>query len=291
MIKDWINVEKKVKKFKSFTLINANEKKVPSDDILNYLGEEVINSYRLVSNLKKSYKKEPKSKLIEYLNTMVFPPANDQFNVRQGDFGETVARLFIEKFTSLNVPCYKLRHKFNNTKSVFCTDIFAHNNGEDITSLKYYEVKTKTNKQKTNIIINGKKERRHIGVIAHEGLAKDENKISTEYVADFIKRKYEEMANVFDDENQFELGKKYWNIAMKYDDIVKNPQNYDRSFELILIIEKDQYLNEIVDDLISLPPTLNPLDVTIILINNLSDLVDTCIDKAIEITVKNVYGK
>src|ERR1700752_478381 len=163
MLSDWIEV-KKTKKFKSFTLINVDEKKIPNKKILDYLGEEMLNSYRRVDYLKRTYSKKTPRSLKKYLTNVVFPPVIDPFNVQQGDFGETIARLFIEKFQSLKVPCYKLRYKFNNSKAVFCTDIFAHNTGAKITDLKYYEVKTKINNSKSEVSIKGTKQQRHIAV-------------------------------------------------------------------------------------------------------------------------------
>lgn len=291
MIKKWLKEKSHKEKSKYFTIYKIEEDGAPSSDILNYLGEQTMDSYRILKGLKNSYARLPEKDLKEYLNNYVFPPLPDPFNVRQGDFGETLARLFVEKFRNLEVPCYKLRYKFNNAKAVFCTDIFSHNGGEEILELKYYEVKTKITDAKTKIDIKGKEERRHIGVIAHESLAKDNNKTNTEGIADFVKRLYEEKAQVLDDEGLPEKAEKYWNIALKYNDIVNNPEKYKRSFELVLIIEKGKYSDEVLKDLEKLPPSLSPLDVTVITIDGIKDLTENSINKAVDSAVNYVYDK
>jgi len=82
----------------------------------------------------------------------------------------------------------------------------------------------------------------------------------TESIADFLERLYFE--------------KEDYDTASKFKDLVKNPQNYNKKFELFLIVEKDNFIDEILTELNALPPQLNPLSVTIILINNLSSLVN-----------------
>jgi hypothetical protein len=292
MLATWLKASQSKTSFGSFAVINAKEIKVPDDAILDYLGEATLTSYREISHLKRDFSGKTKKELKDHLIKMVFPPKKDSFNVRQGDFGEILARLFIEKFSpGMIVPCYKLRWKFNNSKAVFCTDIFAHNIGSTITDLKYYEVKTKITNTKTSIEINGKSQSRHVGVVAHEGLARDENKISNEFVADFIKRLYQNKAQVLEDAGLLAEAKTNWDIASQYNDIVSYPSKYKRSFELVLIIESSKYSPDVLKDLQSLPPTLAPLDVTIILIDGLKDLVHTSIDRAIKVSIKKVYGK
>ncbi len=60
-----------------------------------------------------------------------------------------------------------------------------------------------------------------------------------------------------------------------YNDIVLNTHTYNRKFELFFIIEKDKFLTDILDALQSLPPTLKPLCVTVVLIESLSNLPRT----------------
>lgn len=291
MIKNWLKEKTHKSRSKHFSIYKIEESVAPDNKTLDYLGEQTMQSYRPLDGLKSSYSKLAKKELTAYLNNYVFAPLPDPFNVRQGDFGEILARLFVETFRALEVPCYKLRYKFNNSKAVFCTDIFAHNKGKDITDLRYYEVKTKITNTKTEVEIKGKKEFRHISVVAHESLAKDNNKTNTEGIADFLKRQYEEKAQSFEDEGLDEIAAKYWEIALKYSDIVDNPGKYKRSFELVLIIEKSKYTDDILDDLEKLPPSLKPLDVTVITIDKIKNLTEKSINKAIEHAVKYVYAK
>lgn len=277
MIKTWLKEQIRENQPYTFRIVDVDELMLPTDDIKNYLGEQTLISYRILDDLKRDYSSQPEPKLVEYLNSMVFPSMPDTFNVRQGDFGEILGRLFVENFTELTVPCYKLRWKFNNDKSTFCTDILAHNKETDITDLKYYEVKTKI------------ADTEGLGIIAHQSLKSDQNKTSNEFVADFIKRIYQFKAQTHKEEGNAEAADKYWAIAEKYNQIILNPQNYNRSFELILIVEKSKYNEAMLSNLNSLPPTLSPLNVTIFLIQDFQTLVATSYEKANEMCIDFVY--
>ena len=90
-------------------------------------------------------------------------------------------------------------------------------------------------------------------------MLKDEES-PTESIADFLERLYVEKED-------------YVN-ASKFKDIVKNPQNYNKKFELFLIVEKDKFIDEVLTELNELPPQLDQLSVTIILLDDLRSLVN-----------------
>jgi hypothetical protein len=136
--------------------------------------------------------------------------------------------------------------------------MIAHNDDDIITDLYYYEIKTRLNPK---IKEGAGSARNYITVIAHNSLLKDEES-PTEAIADFLMREY------------IELGQ--YDQANKYKDIVLYPNKYNKNFELFFIIEKGNFVEEIVSELHSLPPTLNPLNVTIIYIDNLNELVENC---------------
>lgn len=274
MINDWLEQTEINPSPYIFKIINISEKSVQNDDLKSYISREILNSYRGLDFLKQLYKDEPEEKLIEYLKNYVFPSNKNQIskNVSQGDFGEILANLIVTRFQNLVVPIQKLRLKFNRDRSVFCTDMIAHNEGNIIENIHYYEIKTRLQIRKEQVaeISN------HVTVNAHNSLLKDENAPS-EGIADFISRRCYEMSD--------------YDNSLKYSAIVKNPNDFKRHFELFFIIDESKYKVKILEDLESLPPTLKPLRVTIVLIKSLGRLIISARQKAIEEAVKYVYAK
>lgn len=176
--------------------------------------------------------------LRKYLNDSVFPSTSLQIikNVRQGDFGEILSTLIVEKFQNLKVPISKLRYKFNKDRSVFCTDLISINQGDVITDIKYYEVKTRITYSKDTAIK------------AYEGLLKDENKPS-ETIADFLDRMYFEKAEALNEAGQIYQAETYYSISKQFGEIVKDPSKFNRSFEIVLIIEKSKFREDMIDEL------------------------------------------
>jgi len=106
-------------------------------------------------------------------------------------------------------------------------------------------------------------------------LLKDEQ-TPNEGIADFLGRYY------------FELGD--FDASSKYGDIIVNPGNYNRNFELFFIIEASRFKLDILDALNNLPPTLKPLAVTVVLIKDLGKLIAQTKKLAIDHAVDYVYG-
>ncbi len=274
MINNWLEYIEQNPNPYTFRLIDVSEKITPDDRIKEYLGDEILRSYRNLDFLKVQYEHEHEQKLREYIKNYVLSSDKNQItkNVRQGDFAEILTSLIISYFEGLEVPLKKLRWKFNNERSVFCTDLIAHNSGDEISDLYYYEIKSRLSLKKESIAGQSN----YITVIAHNSLLKDEGAPS-EGIADFLARYFYELGD-FDSSN-------------KYMDIVKNPQNYNRNFELFFIIENSKYITDILTDLDNLPPTLNPLRITVVLISGLGRLIINTQNIAIEQAVNFVYNK
>jgi hypothetical protein len=275
MIDKWLlHGSPKPEPYSTFTLINVAEKISPDTEIKKYLGEEFMKAHRDLEFLKLIYKTEPKEKLKEYLIKNVFADTTSQItkNVRQGDFAEVLASLIVTHFSKLTVPIQKLKWKFNNNRSVFCTDMIAHNSGKTITDIYYYEIKSRLGIKKESpakgIASN------FITINAHNSLLKDETN-SNEGIADYLSKYY------------FDKGD--FDKSTQYAEIVKSPKTYKRKFELFFVIESKTYLQDILDDLEKLPPSLKPLNTTVVLIANLKGLVAEIHKAAIDQTVKNVY--
>lgn len=259
MIEDWLKYEEKEDAGYVFKLIHITENQSPPDnDLIKHLQKKILLSYRNL-DFYKFYLGEAatKDEIKKYVKEQVIPKEENQFdrNVRQGDWGEILTILIISKFQNLEIPINKLQWKFNKDKAVFGTDLLAFNKGEKIENIYYYEIKTRLNPDKKE----GKNPNRHyIAVWAYNSLYKDEQS-PTESIADFLTRLYFE--------------KEDYDTASKFKDIVKNPHKYNRKFELFLIIEKSKFIDEILQELNELPPELEPLNVTIVFIENLGDLV------------------
>lgn len=259
MFEEWLDVKPDSSgAIATFNITRIVEKKEPDDDLIRSLQTEILTSYRDIDFYKYHFGKTATADEIrEYVKNSVIPKNENQLdkNVRQGDWGEVLACLIVRYFQKLTVPINKLQWKFNKDKAVFGTDLIAFNVGEDIKDIHYYEVKTRLNPNKKE---GTEPNRFYISVIAHNTLL-DDSKAPTETIADFLERLY--------------LQKKEYEQADKFKDIVKNPQNYNRKFEIFLIIEKSKFVKELLSDLEGLPPQLSPLSVTIVFIDNLDDLV------------------
>lgn len=272
MIANWLNYSEQPH-VNDFKLIHVREKNTPSDDVIKYIQNKIVTSYRSVNLYKFTLEGATDAEIQSYVTDYVIPGAKNQIekNVRQGDWGEILTCLIVQKFQGLNVPIDKLKWKFNKDRSVFSTDMLAHNQGENITDLYYYEIKTRLNPHKKESPAKGVSSE-YITILAHNSLLKEQY-APTEAIADFLMRLYYE-------EKEYEK-------ASKYRDIVRNPSNYNKNFELVFIIEKNKYIDDIINDLNNLPPQLTPLNVIIIFIENLNDLVEKSW-KDIEKTVASI---
>ncbi len=270
MLEYWLKISKNNFPDYVFSIIEITEKESPNGDVKSYLARQLLNSYRNLDFLKFRYAEEAKEKLIDYIYNNVLPSDKNRItkNVRQGDFGEILAELIVSYFLRLTVPLKKLRWKFNKDRSMFCTDMIAHNSGGIITDIYYYEIKTR--------LAIKKEDGNYVTINAHNSLLKDEN-FPNEAIADFLSKYYFE-------QNDLEMSK-------KYGDIVNNSRNYNRNFELFFIIEKSKYVKDILDDLNNLPPSLEPLTVTVVLVNGLGRLILDIQQKAIDGAIKYVYGE
>ncbi|MCK5146822.1 DUF1837 domain-containing protein [bacterium] len=259
MIEDWLKYEEKDDTDYVFKLIHITENQSPPDDkLIKHLQEKILTSYRKLDFYKFHFgETATEDEIRSYVKEQVIPKDENQIdrNVRQGDWGEILTALIVSKFQNLEIPINKLQWKFNKDKAVFGTDLIAFNQGEKIEDIYFYEIKTRLNpcnKEGTS------PSRYYIAVWAYKSLYKDELS-PTESIADFLERLYFE--------------KEDYVTASKFKDIVKNPQNYNRNFELFLIVEKSKFIDEILKELNDLPPELEPLNITLVLIDNLSDLI------------------
>jgi hypothetical protein len=257
MINKWLEYKEQKSSY-LFRSIYVTEQSKPDNKLIEHLQEQILISYRNIEYYKFHLENTTEAEIRSFVLNQVVPADVTQFdkNVRQGDWGEILSALIVAYFQDLEVPINKLQWKLNKDKAVFGTDLLAYNKGEKITDLYYYEVKTKLNPK---VKVGKKPNRFYITIVAHNSLMKDET-APTESIAEFLERLFFERKN-FDE-------------AKKFKDIVKNPQNYNRNFELFFIIDNLNFDSAILDELNNLTPQLNPLKVTLIFIDDLQKLVE-----------------
>lgn len=256
---NWLTYQPESKAF-TFSFIRITEKNKPDINITRFLQKKLIFSYN-TENYYSNYFEEnsTEEEIRKFVIEKVIPAENNQFdrNVRQGDWGEILASLIVVYFRKLEIPINKLQWKFNKNKSVFCTDLIAFNNGDKIEDIYYFEIKTRQNPDKKE----GKKgkPKQFISILAYNSLLKDASSPS-DAIVNFLYKLY--------------IFKENYEIANKFKDIMKNPQKYNKKYELFLIVESKKFSMNMLDDLNSLKPTLSPLNVTVVLIDNLKQLVE-----------------
>ena len=256
MIEKWLQYKEQKSKY-IFRSIYVSEKNKPDLEVIEHLQEQIITSYRNIDYYKFHLEGSSEVEIRNYILTQIIPANVTQFdkNVRQGDWGEILSALIVAYFQNLEVPINKLQWKLNKDKAVFGTDLFAYNKGDVITDLHYYEIKSRLNPKNKE---GTHPKRFYITVIAHNSLLKDETS-PTESIAEFLERLFFE--------------RKDYDEAKKFKDIVKNPDKYNRNFEMFFIIDNKNFDKAILEDLNNLPPKLDPLKVTLIFIEDLEVLV------------------
>lgn len=242
----------------SFKFFYVTNKKTIDKIFIDNVKDSILTSYRSLEHYQILVEGRSEDEIKQYILDYVIPPASNIIDliVRQGDWGEIFVGLIVTHFQGLAIPINKLQWKINKDKSVFGTDLIAFNQGDTIEDIYYYEIKTRINSHKKE----GKNPNRdYISILAHNSLLKDQN-APNEMIADFLARLF--------------IDRKEYDTARKFNEIVKNPQNYNRKFELFFIVEEDKYNENIFEELNNLPPQLNPLSVTVIIIKDLSTLIN-----------------
>jgi hypothetical protein len=259
----------------SFSIVRVSPKKDPDTAFINYIKDQIIFAYRPLKFYQNHFHPSATDDEIRsYVKKQIIPGDDSRLdrNVRQGDWGEILAGLIVTYFQNLKVPINKLQWKFHKDKAVFGTDLIAFNKDGDIKDIHYYEIKTRQNPHQKE---GNKKERHYVSVWAYKSLEKDANS-PTSSIANFLELLYFE--------------KKDFENSSKFTDIVRNPQNYDSYYEIFLIIEQKKFTEIILDALDELPPTLSPLNVTLVFVDGLKELVEKTWQDIEEVLVQKING-
>lgn len=244
-------------------------------NISKKIGARIFESYRDPEYLKTQFQNENEDALFNYLEAYVFPAKRDGSAnnitsiVKTGDFGEIISSEIVSRVDGLDVPLKKMMWKVRNDKSMFCTDIFAHNTGEDLNHLYYYEVKTRTTLSKATT------KRRdgsfYVAVQAHDAIKRDMES-PHEHIADFLSRMYFENAKLT--EGVHGEAEKLRSKSNKYAQVVKNRGGFQKNYRLCLILDKQAaFSEEVLSELHDLPSEINPLHVDLVLVESLSTMI------------------
>ena len=255
-------------------MIDIGEKTKITDEIQKYLCELVLSSYRDLDFLKDIFSSSQREKLEKYLREQVFPSLNKPLskNVWQGDFGEIITKEMAEKFRDLEVPYCKLRYKLNKDNSLSATDVFAKNKGDVIKEMYHYEVKTRTTSDPL------------VAIEAHSSL----EKVPKVSIADMLMREHHKLAKELEKVGNNVEAEKNRSLVIKYSDVVNNPHKYKHLFEIVLIIEKAKFKEEILTKLNDISPSLSPLTVTVILLDNFGKTVIDIFERIISQTTEEI---
>ena len=244
-------------------------------NISKKIGARIFESYRDPEYLKSQFQNENEEALFTYLESYVFPAKRDGSAnnitsiVKIGDFGEIISSEIVSRIDALEVPLKKMMWKVRNDKSMFCTDIFAHNTGENLTHLYYYEVKTRTTLSKDTT--KRREGRFYVAVQAHDAIKRDMES-PHEHIADFLSRMYFENARLA--ENVPEEAEKLRSKSHKYAQVVKNCGAFERHYRLCLILDKQGAFSEdVISELHNLPTEINPLHIDLVLVESLQTII------------------
>lgn len=266
---DSLDPEEEYSNFDLFEITSVDD----ISGLIDFLGEKIFESYKDVDFIKRHFAGSTKEDLREYLQTHVYPEDEIQIdqNVKNGDLGEILGEQTIYEFEdNLKVPIKKLKWKFNNKKSVFCTDIFAHNDNGPIDVLKYYEVKTYTTRNLD------------VGVKAFDGLLSDYNS-GKEPIANFLSQMNHAYAVQAKEFGNNQRAEELYSLSDEYMDIVKGRKNFTRKYEAILIREKRHFRNEELDRIESKTPFTDNFMVSVVLVDNLQEIINQSFERSYDI--------
>lgn len=273
-----------------FEINPANQHELPQA-----LGRLLLESYRDKDMLREHYQAQDREVLFRYLEDYVFPTDRNGIShgrpetaVRSGDFGEVILLKIATDVHGLMVPLAKMMWKLRNDRSSFCTDIFAHNYGSTISDLHYYEVKVRqalardTSRRRAGTF--------YIAVIAHDSLAGDQD-LPSEQIADFLRRQSFELARQHDANGSTDAAAEHRRRSVEYGRVVDDRRAHARNYCVGLVLDKTAAFDEqILRELEQLPPELQPLKVTIVLLDDLASLLVSSFKHAFTLASELVYG-
>lgn len=275
IISKWVDsIERNCHTYK-FEVIDINEKMKITDDIIDYLSISLLSQFRDLGHLRRMFKNEPKSKLKEYVHNNIFPTIDStislklrklNYNVRQGDWGEVLTSCIALDIRKVNAPIRKLRYKMNKEKSLLGIDLlaFEEDGKNNLIKAILFESKTRTTYKK------------EIGIEAYKSLCENSDKAFVDML-NFISNYYYEKDN-------FEM-------ADKYDELIKEPNSIDKDYHSFIIMEKRLWKSVILDCLNDEAFNFNNVYLNVFLIDNMKELMKETYRRIERVAEEVVYEK
>ena len=223
-------------------------------DIKKDISKRVLLGLENPMRLKSRFDSLSSEEIKEYLLRSSLPDKNNQFHPQKSMWGEIISVEILHEFREHLIPFYRLRHKEKKDQAMRGeADVVTCYLGDNPLIIAFTEVKTKGDIKKTGFY-EYKKEI----IKAEEELLKD-NVDKPEILEHIHKILYH------DDKN---------NLFEKFDESIKNPDNYEKEFHIFMIIEKNRWGDQIIDFFKEKSTVLPNLTINIVLIDSLDDLID-----------------
>lgn len=172
--------------------------------------------------------------------------------LQHGDFGEVVAMGLIEVSTEFRIPVIKLRTQVDADQSLHGTDIVGFAISESpalrISDMDFAEVKVRT---------SGVSNARKVAVEAHKQLIADAALNFTD-VLDFVAQRLEERDP---------------QLSLAFDDFLADRNGPDGSHRIVIVIEEDDYSDDILANLADEGDLCEPLEVDVVHVDDLKALI------------------
>lgn len=273
MIRQYFSEKERDSQKYIFTFVKINQDKDIDPQFEEYIQKNILTSLERPSFYKNVLKQMSEEDMRNFILTRIIPNEEDfGKSVRSGDLGEVIASLIVRYFQNKE-PVAKLRWKVNRNKSVFGTDIVAFDNINNPQDITFYEVKKKNNAlERTK---NEKTEEYEYLIIkAYNSLQYDVTP-NNESILSYMSKDYEYKEN--------------YELAIKYADLSLHPERVNNSYEIFIITdakieEKDYKIT--LEELNKLQPTMKPLSITYIFINNISNFTKSIWNSIVDNGVK-----
>lgn len=260
MIGEWLKLTETDSATYSFSFIKFTNKKKADSPIIDYLKENILYTYEDKSSLDNSLADGSPEFIRDYLKSL-FP--NDEnadgeknkVRMQAGDFAEITTKLLLKHFynkESLN----KLKYKLHAGRSVFGTDLIAFDNINSPQNISFCEVKSKKSLKIGKIDPSEKEEDLYISVKAHNSLKYDTEQKINPVLRFMMNRAYE--AQNFE---QFKMLR----------EILNGKKIVNKAYEIFILTEDSKNsIKPLMDALEKIDDKLNPLFLTIILVDDLT---------------------
>lgn len=268
MIKQYFSIKEQNSLNYNFYFVRITQDKPKDDCLIDELQKNLLRGYRDPNYLQRKRRNLDKKGLENYIQKKVIPNKKNNFDlaVQYGDFGEMFASSVIE-FINSKITFHKLRWKYNSDKSVFGTDIVAFDSMDNPTEVTYYEVKTRENALKKEIIQKGNKKKNipelkeFVTIVAYKSLEKDMLS-DKESLMDYMSRLF--------------YAEKEYDKSDLFSDLVDGKRSVNRKYEIYVITDgkvMSGNYKDLLDVLNKFQKKINPLSVTFVFIDELKTLV------------------